>query len=129
MYIALFIAAVVLGLTILIVRSKHERQKQQDTVESFVANIFSEQTYRPEVSAGFTYGTPSFTLKFKTDEEKQHAITNGLTKQFLNNIQELYSHLRSREEAFNAELAVTVYSAEDEQRWAKEGAAYRNEKD
>ena len=126
MYTVLFIAAVLVGLTILFVRSKHERRKQQDVVESYVADIFASQTYRPEVSAGFTYGIPSYTLKFKSDKEKEHAINNGLTGQFVNKIQKLCGDLRPRGEAFDAERAVVIYSLEDEKRWAQEAAAYRN---
>ena len=128
MYTALFIAVVVVSLAILIVRSKLQRRKQQVTVESYVTNIFSSQTYRPEVSSGFTYGIPSFILKFKTDEEKQHAISNGLTDKFLKNIQDLCAEIRPRGEAFESAQAVAIFSLEDEKRWAQGATVYRNPK-
>lgn len=125
MYMTLFIVAIlVVGLTTLVARSKYERRKAQAIVESYVADIFSSQTYLPEVRAGYTYGIPSYSLKFTSDREKEHAITNGLTKQFENKIQKLYGSLRPREEAFDAKEAVAIYSIEDEKRWAE--AAYRN---
>lgn len=127
MYTAIVIALIVGGLAILLIRSKKEQQKQQNIVENYVTDIFSTETYRPEVSAGYTYGIPSFTLKFKTDKEKQHAVSNGLTKQFENKIQELCGHLTPRDEKFDAQRAVSIYSEEDEERWKKDAAAYRSE--
>ena len=127
MYTAIVIALIVGGLAILLIRSKNEQQKQQNIVENYVTDIFSTETYRPEVSAGYTYGIPSFTLKFKTDKEKQHAVSNGLTKQFENKIQELCGHLTPRDEKFDAQRAVSIYSEEDEERWKKDAAAYRSE--
>src|SRR5690606_38805986 len=126
MYSAIFIAIVLFGLTILVVRARRERRRLQETIESYVASIFSAQSYRPDVSAGFTYGIPSFSLKFKTDKDKKHAISSGLTEQFVRSIQELYGHLRPRGEAFDADRAVSIYSAEDEKCWSQEGAACRN---
>lgn len=127
MYTAIVISLIVGGLAILLIRSKKEQQKQQNIVENYVTDIFSTETYRPEVSAGYTYGIPSFTLKFKTDKEKQHAVSNGLTKQFENKIQELCGHLTPRDEKFDAQRAVSIYSEEDEERWKKDAAAYRSE--
>lgn len=128
MYTAIIVIALIVGgLAILLIRSKQEQRKQQSIVESYVTDIFSTETYRPEVSAGYTYGIPSFTLKFKTNEEKQHAVSSGLTKQFENKIQELYGHLTPRDEKFDAKRAVSIYSEEDEERWKKDAAVSRCE--
>jgi hypothetical protein len=128
MYIFLVIAVVViLGFVILISRSNRVRKVQQATVESYVSEIFSAQLCRPDVKAGFTYGIPSFSLKFKTDKEKEHAISNGLTKQFLTQVQGLCGHMTLRGEEFEAEQAVSIYSVEDEKRWSEQAAKYRDE--
>ena len=126
MYTAIVIALIAGGLAYLLIRSRHERQKQQEIVESYVADIFYTQSYRPKVSSGFTYGIPSFTLKFRSDNEKQHAISNGLTEQFIQKIQELCGHLTPRDETFDAVRAVAIYSEDDEKRWAEEASAYRS---
>lgn len=125
MYFAIFIAIVMFGLTIVVVRAKRECRKLEEAIEGYVACIFSAQTYRPDVSVRFAYGIPSFTLRFGTDEEKQHAISNGLTEQFVRRVQELCGHLRPGGDAFEADQAVSVYSAEDEKRWFQEGEVYR----
>ena len=106
-------------------RSKHERRKQQEIVESYVIDIFSTQSYRPEVRARYIYGIPSFTLKFRFDDEKQHAISHGLTEQFVRKVQELCRNVKPRNEEFNAEGAIAIYSEEDERRWAAEASLYR----
>jgi hypothetical protein len=128
MYKILFTAIIIIGLITLFARSRRKRQRYQDAVDSYVNAIFSKQAYRPEVIAGFTYGIPSFTLKFDTDKEKQNAISNQLTNQFLSDVQALCGHLRPRGQVFNAERAVAIYSKEDEKRWAQEAAAYHNER-
>lgn len=120
MYTALLITAIlVIGFTVFFIRAKNQRKKQQETIENDVDTIFSAQSYRPAITSGFTYGTPSFKLKFETDEEKQHAVSNGLTEQFVQIIQERYDHLRPQGEAFDAEQAIAISSTEDEKRWAK----------
>jgi hypothetical protein len=129
MNIITVIVLIIIGIAILFISARCDRLKNQKAVDSYVDSIFSGQMYRPDVTAGTTYGIPSFTLKFKTDKEKQHAVSNGLTEQFINNVQELCSHLHPRGEVFDAEQAVTIYSKEDEKCWAEEAAAYRNEKD
>lgn len=129
MFTILVVASIVIiGLIALFVRTNLERQRYQDAVEQYMNAIFSTQDYRPIVIAGFTYGIPSFTLKFNTDKEKEHAISNGLTEQFLKKVQEKCGHLRPRGEAFEAERAVAIYSTEDENRWAEQAAAFRNKK-
>ena len=121
------VALLIIGFLVLFVRANRERQKNQDAVESYVTEIFSKQSYRPEVTARTIYGIPAFALKFKTDNEKEHAISNGLTALFVKKIQKLCGHLRPRGEEFDAELAVSIFSVEDEARWAKEAAAYNKE--
>lgn len=113
MYIFLAIVTVViLGFIMLISRSNREREIQQATVESYVSEIFSMQSCRPDVKVGFTYGIPFFSLKFQTDKEKEYAISNGQTEQFLAKVQGLCGHLKPRGEVFRAEQAVTIYSTE-----------------
>jgi hypothetical protein len=121
-------ALLIIGFSVLVIRANRERQKNQDTVENYVTEIFSKQSYRPEVIASTTYGIPSFTLKFKTDDEKEHAASNGLTDMFIKKIQKLCGHLRPRGEEFDAEYAVSIFSIEEEEQWAKKAAIYRNEK-
>ena len=121
-------ALLIIGFSALVIRANRERQKNQDTVENYVTEIFSKQSYRPEVIASTTYGIPSFTLKFKTDDEKKHAISNGLTDMFIKKIQKLCGNLRPRGEEYDAGRAVSIFSAEDELRWAKEAAAYKKSK-
>ena len=129
MYTTLLIAAIIIiWFIVLFARAKIRRQRYQDAVEGYVNEIFAIQGYRPEVIAGFTYGIPSFTLKFKSDPDKEHAVSNGLTEQFMKNVQSLCGHLRPRGEAFTAERAVAIYSMEDEKRWAQKATAFRKEK-
>jgi len=125
MYTAFVIGLVVGCIAVIFARSKHKRKTQQKVVEGYVTDIFSRQSYRPEVRAGYTYGIPSFTLRFRSDDEKEHAIANGLTEQFVRKVQALCGNLQARNEAFDAERAVAIYSAEDEQRWAEKASAYR----
>lgn len=124
----LITAIIIICFIALFAHAKIRRQRYQDVVESYVNEIFSTQDYRPEVIAGFTYGIPSFTLKFKSNKDKEHAASNGLTEQFRKSVQALCGHLRPREEAFKADLAVAIYSMEDEKRWTQEAAAFRNKK-
>jgi hypothetical protein len=129
MYTKFIIATIItIWLIIRFVRSKRKRQRYQNAAERYVNTIFSSQTYRPDVAAGFTYGIPSFTLKFKTNGDKEHAISNRLTEQFLDNIQELCGHLRPQGETFKAEKAVAIYSTDDEKRWSEEAETIRKEK-
>ena len=121
MSIAVLLAGIVITGLILMMRSKREDQSGQEIVEHYVNTIFLGQTYRPEVKAEFVYGIPSFSLEFKTDKEKEHAISNGLTDQFLKKIQELHGHLRPRGEPFNAAKAVAIFSKEDVNRWMEQG--------
>jgi len=127
MYAALFVIVALVGITIVVFQTKRERKNQKNAAEQYVVSIFSEQSYRPEITTGSSYGIPTFSLKFKTDEEKQHAITNGLTDQFLRKIQDLCGHLRPRGEKFEANLAVHFYSVEDEKRWVQRAASYSTE--
>jgi hypothetical protein len=125
----LLIAAIILVcLIILFARAKSQRKNYLDSAERYINEIFSTQGYRPEVITGFTYGIPTFTLKFKSDKDKEHAVSNGLTDRFMKNIQALCGHLQPRGEVFRAEQAVAIYSLEDEKRWAQKAAAFREKK-
>ena len=129
MYVALIIAAIlIIGFVVCFARSKRQRQRYQDAVERRVNEIFSAQDSRPDIIAEFTYGIPSFRLRFRSDKDKEYAVSNGLTEQFLKSVQKLCCNLRPRGEAFKAELAVAIYSMEDEKRWAQEAAALRMKK-
>ena len=129
MYTILLIAAIIIvWFIVCFARTKNRRQEYQDAVESYVDEIFSSQSYRPEVNAGFAYGIPYFRLKFKSDQDKEHAISSGLTEQFIRSVQALCGELRPRGQAFTAERAVEIYSMEDEKRWAQKAAAFRKGK-
>ena len=53
-------ALIVLGLLYLFIKARRELSIYQEKVEGFVNQIFSSQTYRPEVKAQWSYGIPAF---------------------------------------------------------------------
>ncbi|MFV7769384.1 hypothetical protein [Shewanella marisflavi] len=128
MYILLAIVIlIVLAFVILSIRSNRAKLKNQQSAERFVGIIFAEQSYRPAVKASWSYGLPSFSLCFETTEEKNHAEANGLCNAFIKNIQELCGDIHPRGELFDANLAVSVFSKSDEERWVKEASSIRKD--
>ena len=114
-----FIATIIITFIFLFISARRKRKNYQNSVESFAKGIFQGQSYVPEVTANFAYGIPCFTLKFDTDKDKEHAISKELTAQFIDKVQDLCGHLRPRGELFDAKRAVSVFSKEDQVRWAE----------
>jgi hypothetical protein len=130
MYVLLaLVVFIILVFIFLSIRSSREKERYQMSVDSFVVEIFSGEDYRPEVIAGWTYGVPSFTLRFENDADKIRAEKSGLTKQFLESVQQLCCDIKPRGEKFDANLAVAIFSKNDEERWVKEASLINSDRD
>ena len=116
-----------LGFTVVIsaARARRRLKSYQAAADGYIQTIFADQSFLPEAKVEFVYGIPAFALRFRTDEEKNRAASAGLTRRFVENIQQLCGHLKPRGEDFNAERAVAVFSQEDEQRWKEQAASFR----
>lgn len=128
MYVLLSVLVlVVIVFKYLAMKSSQELADYQSEVEGNVDSIFTSEDYKPEIKAERVYGIPSFVLLFTTDKEKNHAIDNGLTILFLEQVQKLCSELKPRGEKYDAKRAVAIYSKEDESRWAQEAKILREQ--
>ncbi|XOV87368.1 MAG: hypothetical protein ACFHX7_20835 [Pseudomonadota bacterium] len=121
--------AVLIAFGVIAFRANLERKKHQSQIESFVSEVFAGQPCIPEVKSQFVYGTPCFSMRFRTEADKDQAISNGLTDHFTKLVQTAYGHLKVRGESFDAVQAIAIFSLEDEDRWEKEAAAIKADRD
>ena len=94
---------VVIWLVIARIRSGHFRQKHLVALQ----DAFSEKDMPvPQFKESYSYGWPSFTLTFQTEEDLRRAKEAGCISAFKQKIQLFYDHLGGAENPFDADRAV-----------------------
>lgn len=117
------IALVVVFFVFSMINGKRELSNYQKEIEIYRDLIFGSESYKPEVKVKRVYGILAFELCFLTDKEKYHAKDLGLTDRFIGKVQELCNNLEVHGEKFDAELAVTAFSKDDELRWERDASS------
>lgn len=94
-------------------KRKRELIAHQIEAEKLISRIFSEQAYCPVVKANYIYGVPTYQLNFLRNEDKQDAMSNGLTQLFIEGIQKLHEDWPMENEGYDASLSVSITSTDD----------------
>ncbi len=61
---------------------------------------------KPDLKKSYSYGFPSFTITFQTEDDMKCAEVDGSLRDFKDSIVALYGHVGTKEQAFDVSVAV-----------------------